>query len=176
MITRSRLLATSVVTLGFAGLVLAQTPLLEPKFGLWQMTTTMNMAGAMPGVDTSKMTAEQKARMEAMMKGMGDRTTVTKSCLKKEDLKDGNFMMQGQSGMDCKQTINTNTRTVLDANVACTGERPMNGQLHIELPTPATMKATMKTQAAGQRAGGPPMQLDIAMSGKWLAADCGSEK
>jgi hypothetical protein len=122
------------------------------------------------------MTPDQKARMEAMMKSMGDRTTVTKSCMKKEDLKDGNFMMQGQNGMDCKRTINTNTRTVLDANIVCTGERPMNGQIHIELPTPATMKATMKTQAAGQRAGGPPMQVDIAMAGKWLAADCGSEK
>ena len=179
MITTSRLVTAALLSAACAGLALAQTPLLEPRFGLWEMTTTISMGGGMPGVDTSKMTPEQKARMEAMMKGMGDRTNVSKSCLKAEDVKNPNFMMQEQAGMTCTQTMNTNTPTVLDANVKCTGAREMTGQTHIELPTPTTMRSTMKMQTAAPAgagaAGGPPTQVNITMSGKWLAADCGKE-
>jgi hypothetical protein len=179
MITTSRLVTAALLSAACAGLALAQTPLLEPRFGLWEMTTTISMGGGMPGVDTSKMTPEQKARMEAMMKGMGDRTNVSKSCLKAEDVKNPNFMMQEQAGMTCTQTMNTNTRTVLDANVKCTGAREMTGQTHIELPTPTTMRSTMKMQTAAPAgagaAGGPPTQVNITMAGKWLAADCGKE-
>jgi hypothetical protein len=41
------------------------------------------------------------------------------------------------------------------------------------------MRSTMKMQTAAPAgagaAGGPPTQVNITMSGKWLAADCGKE-
>lgn len=178
MIRLSRLLAATLLSTFGAGLAMAQTPALAPRLGLWEMTSTINMGGAMPGVDLSQMPPEQRARMEAAMKNMmADRTETSKSCLTAENLKDPNFMMGNQNGMKCTQTINTNTRTVLDANVVCTGDRTMNGQTHIELPTPTTMKGTIKMQsAAAGAAAAQAMQVNMTMSGKWLAADCGDVK
>ena len=176
MITTSRLLGAALISAACAGVAIAQAPLLAPQLGLWEMTTMVSVGNAMPAIDTSNMPPEQKARIEAAMKGMSaDRTDVSKTCFRKEDLADPNFMMRGQQGMTCTQKLNTNTRTVLDADVVCTGERAMSGHTHIELPTPTTMRATMKTQSPGGRAGAPTPQVSITMSGKWLAADCGKE-
>jgi len=56
---------------GKAGLVAAQTgsiPTLDVKLGLWEVTSASTRSG-MPTIDTSKMTPEQRARVEAALQG-----------------------------------------------------------------------------------------------------------
>ncbi|MGA2360569.1 MAG: hypothetical protein ABSF66_16325 [Terriglobales bacterium] len=65
------------------------TPL-NVKEGLWEMTVTHSMSGmpAMPDIPPdvlAKMPPEQRARMEAMMKG-GPSTDVRKECITKEKI------------------------------------------------------------------------------------------
>ena len=73
-----------------SGLALAQTPNLDLKVGLWEMTMNIDMGAAPPGMDTSKMTPEQQAQIAAMMRGRGAGggmpATTIKNCLTKEKL------------------------------------------------------------------------------------------
>ncbi len=69
------------------------TPL-NVKEGLWEITVTHSMSGmpAMPSIPPdalAKMPPEQRARIEAMMKG-GASTDVHKDCITKEKLEKTN--------------------------------------------------------------------------------------
>ena len=173
MKTMRRLIASLLLSTAAAAVVLAQTtPMLDVKMGLWEMTTTTEMGGDMPGVDTSKMTPAQKAQIEAMMKSMASgRTNVNKTCMTKEKFNQSNFM--GQQGANCKQTINVNTSTTLDGTFTCTGERAMTGQMHMDALSSSSLKAIVKSAATQQ---GKTMTLTIAITGKWLGADRGDTK
>lgn len=171
MTNPSRLFGSAVLFLSFAVAAFAQTPALDVKMGLWEITSVTDMGGQMPAIDTSKMPPAQRAQMEAMLKGMmGQHTNVTKTCMTREKFDQSNFMMSDQPGMTCKQTITTNTRSTLDASVLCTGERSMTGQMHMDALSPTAMKAAMKMATTDQ---GRTMNIDMTMTGKWLAADCG---
>jgi hypothetical protein len=162
------------VAASMAATLVAQAPALDVKYGLWEMSNVTNLGGQMPQVDTSKMTPEQKAKMdEAMKQMMGAHTTVTKSCITKEKVEKSVFMMDDQPGMKCSQKITTNTKTTLEASLSCTGEHAMSGQMHIEALSPTSMKGTIKSSGAMQ---GASMTATINMTGKWLGADCGDVK
>ena len=169
----ARLLALAAVA-ALGGVAAAQAPALNVQMGLWEISSTTDLGGQMPGVDTTKMTPEQKARVEAAMKGMmGPRTSVNKSCVTKEKFDQSNFMTQDQPGDTCHQAITTNTRTSLEGTVTCTGEHPMSGQIHIDAPSPTTFTGTVK---ATSTEGGRATTINMALSGKWLSADCGTVK
>jgi hypothetical protein len=173
MISGIRTVGSIVLLSSITAVVLAQVPALDVKMGLWEITSTSQVGGSMPSIDTSKMTPEQKAQMEAAMKSMmGAHQNVAKSCITKEKFeKEG--IMPAEKGQDCKQTIVTNTRAALDAKVVCTGDRPMTAQLHADALSSTSFKATIKSSTTDQ---GKQMTVDVAMTGKWLAADCGSVK
>jgi hypothetical protein len=172
-----RTLLSSVALVAFSAALVAQAPALDLKFGLWENTIVTNMGGT-PPIDTSKMSPEQAAKMTAaleMMKGsMGERTITDKSCVKKEDLAKDSFMMPRESGMTCTRTITTNTRTGYVANVSCTGDREMKGQVSIETTAGGTaFTGSMKMDTITQ---GRTMNVTMKMSGKYLGADCGTVK
>jgi Protein of unknown function (DUF3617) len=171
MTTVHRVVVSTLFSASLAAVAFAQAPALNVKMGLWEITSVTDIGGQMPGIDTSKMTPEQKQRMEAAMKGMmGPHSNVTKTCMTKEKFNKSNFMTGGDGDQTCKQTLSTNTPTTLDANVVCTGERAMSGQMHVEALSPTSFKGTMKS-ANSER--GKTMTLLMNMTGKWLAADCG---
>ena len=166
-----------VVAVALAGVVLgavlvAQAPVLDIKLGLWENSVTMNMGGLPPGIDTSKMTPEQKAQMGAATAAMSGQPITTKTCLKKEDFQSDSFMANQPPGMKCKNTIVTNTRTEYVADVACTGAQTMTGRVSIQAASNAAFKGTVQMTSTGQGA----MKMSMAMSGKWLSADCGAVK
>jgi ribosomal silencing factor RsfS len=166
--------AVATLSLSLSAIALAQAPVLDVKMGLWEIASTMNIGGQMPGMDTSKMTPEQKAQMDAAMKSMmAAHTTTQKTCVTREKFNKSNFMMDDQPGMTCKQTVMTNTRSTLDAKVVCTGERGMTMQMHVDALSQTAFKATMKSANTEQ---GKTMTIDGTMTGKWLAADCGDVK
>jgi len=169
----ARLLAVAVVA-ALGAVAVAQAPALNVQMGLWEISSTTDLGGQMPAVDTGKMTPDQKARLEAAMKGlMGPHTSVNKSCVTKEKFNQSNFMGQDQPGAACQQAITTNTSTSLEGTVTCTGEHPMSGQIHIDAPSPTTFTGSVK---ATSTEGGRPTTVNIALSGKWLSADCGTVK
>lgn len=170
----SRRLFSSMALLGLGVTLVAQAPALDLKLGLWENTIVTNIGGA-PPIDTSKMSAEQAAKMTAAMKGMaGERTMTDKSCLKKEDLAKDAFMLPNQTGMTCTRTVTTNTRTGYVASVSCTGQREMKGQVSIESMSGGTaFNGSVKMATTTQ---GRTMDVNMKMSGKYLGADCGTVK
>jgi hypothetical protein len=158
----------------FAAVLAAQPPALEVKMGLWEITSTTDIGGQMPAVDTSKMTPEQKAQVEAAMKAMmGSHANVTKSCMTKEKFQNESFMNSGAPGQNCKQTLTTNTPSALEGNVTCTGDHPMAGQIRIDALSPTSVKGMIKSEMTEQ---GRKMTVNVALTGKWLGADCGKDK
>jgi hypothetical protein len=154
--------------------LLAQVPVLNVKMGLWEITSTTDVGGQMPAIDTSKMTPEQKARMEAAMKGMmGAHANVAKTCMTKEKFEKSAFMVTDQPGTTCTQTITANTRTALEASATCVGTRAMTALMHFDALSPTSMKGVVKTSNTEQ---GRTMTMNTAMTGKWLSADCGDVK
>jgi hypothetical protein len=170
----ARTFFSSIALIGLGVTLVAQTPALDLKLGLWENTIVTNIGGA-PPIDTSKMSPEQAAKMTAAKKGMaGERTMTDKSCLKKEDLAKDSFMLPNESGMTCTRTITTNTKSSFVANVSCTGQREMKGQVSIESMSDGTaFNGSMKMATTTQ---GRTMDVNMKMSGKYLGADCGTVK
>ncbi len=147
----------------------AQRPALKINLGAWELSTNLDVASA--SVDTSKMTPEQKARVEAMMRARANGGAITrKSCVTQEDYNKGNFLDEDPAGMKCTRTITTNTATVFEATRTCTGDNGSRSEhVRIEATSPASL--TMKSTVAGTR-GGRPINANVVMNAKWLGADC----
>jgi hypothetical protein len=173
MIRLIRPLGTTAVIAGLTATLLAQgAPKINVKMGLWEVTNTTNMTGNVPMPDTSKMSPQQAAALQAAMGGMmGPHTTTTKECLTKEKFDQG--MLTDQK--NCKTTIATNTATVLEVQLTCDQGRggKMTGVMHFEAPTSDTMAGTFKGTAA---MGTQTMDITGTYAGKWTSADCGSVK
>jgi Protein of unknown function (DUF3617) len=155
-----------------ASAVDAQAPALDVRTGLWEIASTATTAGSPPGIDVSKMTPEQKARMEAAMKARQG-PHLAKTCITKEKLAKSPFLTQDESDANCTTTLTTNTRAALDGTKTCTGDRAMTVHIHVDALSPTSIKGTFKISRDGQ---GRNMTTDFAMDGKWLAAACGDVK
>lgn len=166
---------TCAFALALLAVVSAQTPVLDVRLGLWEVTTVSQMGGDMPAMDLGQMPPAQRAQIEAAMKAaMAQHTDTSQECITKEDLDSASFMMQeDDDSMKCKQAFTANTKTRLESNVTCTGERSATGHLRLDAATPTTMKAAMDMTSTE---GGKTMKMSVNMTGKWLKADCGSVK
>ena len=173
MIVR-RALISSFAIVGLGGILAAQAPVLDLKFGLWENTVVTNIGGA-PPVDTSKMSPEQAAKIAEAMKGLaGDRTMTEKTCVKKEDLEKDSFMLPQDANTTCLRTAGTNTKAAYIADITCTGDRPMKGHVDIQsLAGGTAFKGAVKMETS---AGGRTMNVAMTMTGKYLGPDCGTVK
>ena len=167
----SRVFTVAVVSVSIAVVAVAQqTPALNVNMGLWELTSAINIGGDRPAMDTSKMTPEQKARMEAAMQGMmGQHTSTTKSCITKDKFNKTTFFENEDPNTTCTQTLSTNTRSTLDVTVVCTGARPQTNQLHFDALSPTSFKGTIKSSSVAR---GQTMTMNGILTGKWLGADC----
>src|ERR1700687_4981983 len=130
------------------------TPL-NVKEGLWEMTVTHSMTGmpAMPAIppDTlAKMPPEQRARVEAMMKG-GASTDVHKECITKEKLE--KQLAFSDDRKECTRTVPNSTSSKLEMKIHCKGEEQgsMDGTLLVEAIGSDNVKGKMQavTNASG---------------------------
>ena len=168
----SRIVALVLSLAGASSLILAQAPPpLNIKLGLWEMTMTMDMGAAPPGVDTSKMTPEQIAQMRSMMRGRGASMppVVNKSCMTRAKLAEYRLTTD-RDGTTCTSTLVKGTATSMDLKQVCTGTNPSTSDIHVDAPSQTDMKMTMKP-TSGRGAG-----MTITMASKWLQADCGEIK
>jgi Protein of unknown function (DUF3617) len=151
----------------------AQTTPLNVKPGEWESTMTNETSGQLPVPQEmiDKLTPEQRAKMEAMMKarGMqGPRTTVTKHCVKKEDL-DKPFAKNDEKKA-CKQTILTSSSTKQEVHMDCEmGGGKQTGTLKLEALDSSTVKGSMQMVASN---GARTMNVNSTFSAKWLGPAC----
>jgi hypothetical protein len=146
------------------------------KPGLWQVTVTPQMSGEMPIPDDqlAKMTPEQRAKVEAMVKGAGSKPHVYKDCMTPAKIAKGFEMERGADEAACKRNVvsstaaeltlhdecnHTNRKTVSDVHFEFKGGTQINGKLHIV------------TTASGKT-----MTVDSTVEGKYVAASCGAVK
>ena len=172
----ARTISSSILVVGVTAVLVAQAPVLDVKLGLWENTMVTSIGGmAMPQMDTSKLPPEQAAKMAEAMKAMAGGQTVTeKHCLTKEDLANDSFMMPKDNKMTCTRTVTTNTKGVFAADVNCTGERTVKGQINVEsLSGGNAFKGAMKMATTS---GAQTINVNITMSGKYLGPDCGDVK
>jgi hypothetical protein len=163
-----------VILLG--GGVLGRAQTLDVKTGLWE-TTVVSETNGMPAIDTSKMTPEQRARIEAALKGRGGRgpsTNVVRTCMTKEKLDKLAFHEMAQNNnSSCKTSVVSSSRGAVDMKMECSGNRKSTGTMHFEAPSRESMKGTIKIAAGDDT---HPMTINLAMTGKWLGDDCGDVK
>lgn len=148
---------------------------LNVKLGLWEMTSTSETSG-MPPVDTSKMTPEVRARIEAAMKARGGSPSapiVRRDCLTKEKLANAAFQDPQANDSSCKRTIVTNTPALLEMHIECASPRKVTGDFRVDVLASDNVKVTSK-MAAGE--GAQVMNVNGTMNGRWLSAACGDVK
>ncbi len=148
---------------------------LNVKLGLWEATIVVQSSGA-PPIDTSKMTPEQRARMEAALEASRKRAATphtTRTCLTKEKLEQMPF--QDRKDQSCKHTVTASTTSMYAVKFACTGEQgaATSGEWHFEAATPELVKGNgeITMENAGQK-----MVSTTTMTAKWVADSCGDVK
>ena len=152
------------------------TPL-NDKTGQWEATITTESAGQLPIPQEmlDKMTREQRAKMEAVMKArsaQGARTNTHKSCLKKEDL-DKPFGSDPQR-KSCKQIFVTSSGTRQEIHMECEmGGGKQTGTLKLEALDSGNVKGSMQMVASN---GGRSMTVNSSFSSKWLGPVCTESK
>ena len=168
------LLALACLT-PLAGWAVDPVPL-DVKLGLWE--TTMNnqtdISAMVPPELMSKLTPEQRARMEASMNGRGGaRTSASKHCITKETINEAfSSANRGNSKeMKCTQTLVTSTSSKLVMHMECTsGTMKTSSDIQVEAIDRENTKGSIVTTSAGGGRGG---NMKVELTSKWLGADCG---
>jgi hypothetical protein len=152
----------------------------DAKVGLWETTSTTEISGmpAMPQIpeeQLAKMPPEQRARIEAMMKGRGaggPRTNTSKSCVTRESLEKA--MAFGQNEESCTRKVISSSSSKQEIHIECTrGKSTMTGDLTIERQDGEHAKGSMVMKSAGSER---PIDMKMSFTSKWLSADCGDVK
>jgi len=152
------------------------TPL-NVKTGQWESTLTTETAGQLPVPQEmlDKLTPEQRAKMEAMMKArsaQGGRTNTYKSCVRKEDLEKP--FGTDEQRKSCKETFVTSSSTRQEIHMECEmGGGKQVGTLKVEAVDSGNVKGSMQMVASN---GGRSMNVNSSFSSKWLGPVCTESK
>ncbi len=159
-----------------AGALWAADQPFDIKPGLWNMTSTTEMSGMPPIPNIDSMSPEQRARVEAAMKGMAAKpnTYTNKSCITREGIEKAITRASSSNGCSPKLTSITSSKAVL--HVDCTqprGEMKSNGDLTIERKDSEhiTGGGTIKVTGSGRS-----MDMKWSMTGAFVSSDCGNVK
>jgi hypothetical protein len=149
------------------------TPL-DVKTGLWESTVVSHMSG-IPGMSDdmlAKMPPEQRARIEAAIKGASGPRTF-KSCVTPESIRKS-MAFGDSSNSSCKRTLIHSTATSAEYHIECTGKMNMVGDGHVEVVGQDSVKGeTVMKSTVG---GGHPSTSNITFTAHWVGSDCGSVK
>lgn len=151
------------------------TPL-NLKEGLWEMTVTHSMSGmpATPNIPPdvlAQMPPEQRARIEAAMKG-GPSTDVRKECITKEKLEKHSAFSNNRG--DCTRTVVNSTGSKLEVKIHCEEKQSStDGTLVLETVGSDRVKGTMQSVT---NANGHTMNMNFTFSSKYLGPACGDVK
>jgi hypothetical protein len=168
----------AVVLLAASGLRAAEPVPLNVKPGQWEATVTSQITGlsqaSVPQISAdqlAKMPPEQRAKVEAMLKGMGGpHTSTNKSCVKKEDL----TKMQLNNDQSCKTTLVSSSGSKQEIHMECDrkGGR-QTGTITIEALNSETIKFDIQ---AGGDSNGKNINMTVNGTSKWLGPVCEDTK
>jgi hypothetical protein len=168
-----------LVLIAFCALALWAADAITPfnvKEGLWEVTVNHSMTGmpAVPNIPPdalAKMPPEQRARIEAMMKG-GSSTDVRKECITKEKLAKNSAFSANRG--DCTRTVVNSTGSKLELKFHCEEKQSSSdGTFTMEAIGSDAAKGTMHSVT---NANGHTMTMDLTITSKYLGADCGDVK
>jgi len=126
---------------------------LNLRTGLWQITYTMQTAGA-----------------QGNKANAGPKTWTEKTCVTAKDLQEGAFRADtSDEGNKCTYKMSAQTATLQEGTSSCGGGKGA-GQIRIEALSREKMRGRMNMT-------GPGISSNMQMSGQWLSASCaGADK
>jgi len=150
---------------------------LDVKLGLWETTSTSQTSG-MPPVNIpedalARMTPDQRAKMEQMMKGSGSpRTNTVKSCMTREKM--NRAEMFGADRKNCTRAVVSSSGSKTEVRMECTDSgTTMKGIVRVERISSDSVKGSMQmTTTSGDRT----MNMNSTFTSKYLGPDCGDIK
>jgi len=156
-------LCISIALLAASAVWAADPVPMDVKTGEWETTVVTHMQGAppIPEEQLSRMPPDQRARLEAIMKQAGNRTTTTKGCLKKEDL----TQLKLNDNKNCKTTLVSSSRSKQVVHMDCdfNGAKQTADMTYEAL---STESVKFSLQSAGAAT------LNLNGTSKWLSATC----
>jgi hypothetical protein len=153
------------------------------KLGLWETTAKTDMAGmpkmqappSIPQEALAKMTPEQRANIEAMLKSRasgGPMVTTTKVCMTKESM--SNALAFSRADKSCTPKVVSSSSSKHQIHIDCNREgHQMSGDLTVERVDSEHIKGNM-VMKGGQ--GPRPVDMKMSFETKWVSSDCGSVK
>jgi len=146
---------------------------LDMKTGQWEITRTSDMSGMppIPPEVLSRLTPEQRAKMEAAMQARGARgpsTKVETRCITKEDL--DKPLNLDRDRASCKNTIVTSSSSKQEIKIDC-DEKGMKatGTVKVEASNSENVKITSQINAGD---GSHNMNMNMTMLAKWVGPSC----
>lgn len=143
------------------------------KVGQWEVTRTITSSGAMPipADMLSKLSPEQRARMEERMKAMsGERTSTQtyKSCLTREQLEEGPAF--DKEARACTKSIVTSTSSRAEVQLACDLQGMQGtGTMQLQALSPEQVKGSSHATLSGN---GQTMNSNSTFTAKWIGPVC----
>jgi uncharacterized protein DUF3617 len=150
---------------------------LNIKPGLWESTRTIKRTGALPipAEMLSRLTPEQRARMEERMKANSatrTNTTTEKHCVTKEDLERDRLRLAEAN--ECTTTVLNSTSTSVKAKLVCDQEgMHATGTLELVAADPEHLNGSYRSTVNGD---GHTMNVEGTWTSKWVGASCGNVK
>ena len=151
---------------------------LDTKLGLWETTVTVQTSGMpqmnIPPDALARMTPEQRAKVEEMMKGSGSgRTTTSKSCMTREKM--NRAEMFGADRKNCTRSVVSSSGDKTEVRMECTTDNgaKMNGIVRVERIDSNSVKGSMQMTTTSSD---HTMNMNSTFTSKWLGPDCGDVK
>ena len=169
------LVAFSAVTLFAAD----QPVRLNVKTGLWESSTTVTSSGQMPIPPEmlSRMSPEQRARMEERMKansGEHSTTYVDKHCLTPKELDEGFHLGGTPEGAKCTETVLSSSPTKARVKMSCTMQGIRGtGIMAVEALSPESVKGSGDIHVEDSD---HTMKSHTSFTSKWLSPACGETR
>jgi uncharacterized protein DUF3617 len=165
--------------------LLAEEKLTPPnvKEGLWESTVSHSSSG-MPGIPAdalAKMTPDQRAQVEAMMKQRGmssnGNSTTVKGCVTKEKIAKG--MAFSENRENCTRNVVSSTPSHFEIKLHCDvdakngNKTTTDGTVTVDVLGSDSVKGAthMVTNSNGRN-----MTMDSTFTSRYLGSDCGDIK
>jgi hypothetical protein len=148
------------------------------KEGLWEMTMTTSGMG-IPADKLAKMTPDQRAMVEQMMKqkgmSMSGNTMTIKSCVTKEKIAKGAAFSDNRNGSnDCAHSVVKTSATHMEVKFHCESKNggTTDGNSSIDIVGDGVKGTNHMTHTDN----GDTKTFDSTFTSKYLGADCGDIK
>jgi len=144
------------------------------KTGEWQTTTTGQMTGMPPIPEDvlNRLTPDQRAQMEAAMAARGahgNKPTVSKGCLTKEQLDKG-FNTGDEATKMCTRTLVSSFGGKQELRMECARDgMKSSGTIKVEAVDSENVRGSMSMTATN---GDHTMNMNYTFASKWLGPAC----